>query len=116
MSRRTRDILIGALLLSLGLGLLGVPVFQSISQAGRALLSLLWALWALVVTGLGLHFAYRAWRRRWGRGRYGLVYGLGLAGLGLAILANQLTDRQVSLIGGLLAGLGLGYLLRVLRR
>ncbi|NPA06870.1 MAG: hypothetical protein GXO54_05630 [Chloroflexi bacterium] len=115
MSRRTRDILIGLLLLAWGLGALGVPLFTSVSRAVAAVVSLVAALVGLGLMVLGLGMAYRTWRRRWGRGRYGLLAGMGLAGLGLAIVLNQITDADLSPWGGLLAGVGLGYVLRVLR-
>ncbi len=115
MSRRTRDILIGLLLLMWGLGALGVPLFTSVSRAVAAVVSLMVALAGLGLMLLGLGMAARAWQRRWGRGRYGLVVGLGLAGLGLAIVLNHTAGAELSPWGGLLAGAGLGYVLRVLR-
>jgi len=111
MTRKAWSVLLGLLLLAWGLSMLGVPGF---AQAGDVVAWLL-RLWPLILVAWGAHHAYQGLLGHKRRRGQGLVFGLAVLGLGLALLADNLHVNlgfPLSPFAALLVGAGLGFLLR----
>ncbi len=109
--RKLASVLLGLFLLAWGLSMLGVPGF---AQAGDFVAWLL-RLWPLILVAWGAHHTYQGLLGRGRRRGQGLVFGLAVLGLGLALLADNLglnLGVPLSPFAALLVGAGLGFLLR----
>jgi len=113
MTRKVWSVLLGLILLAWGLSMLGVPGF---AQAGD-LVAWVLRLWPLILVVWGAHHTYQGLLGKKHRRGQGLVFGLAVLGLGLALLVDNLgldVGVPLSPLAALLVGAGLGFLLRAI--